>query len=141
MRIVLGAINATAITLLITAIVQPVNAISQGLRGDSEAIAMARTMIQQMGGSKLWAEAMTLRIVEEVHRPNERLPYRSETWRSLHEPSIWGRSQSAEVNRTFARTQAQGWNMDDGKLTKSSEMEVRQWVGRWPRNIYVMYHR
>jgi hypothetical protein len=141
MRSVWRPKTATAIILLITAIVIPGNARSQGLRGDSEAIAMARTMIQQMGGSRLWAEAMTLRIVEEVHHPNERLPYRSESWRSLNEPSIWGRSQSAEVDHTFARTHEQGWNLGEGRLTKLSEMDVRQWVGRWPRNIYVMFHR
>jgi hypothetical protein len=41
----------------------------------------------------------------------------------------------------FASAHAQGWNLDGERLMKSSEMEVRQWGGRWPRNIYVIYHR
>lgn len=117
------------------------NVQNQGLRGDPEAVAMARAMIQQLGGSKLWAEATTLYIIEEVHRPNVRLPYRSETWRSLREPAIWFRAQSTEINRNFARTATQGWNLNNGTLTRMNERELRQWNGYWPRNIYVMYHR
>jgi hypothetical protein len=113
----------------------------QGLRGDAEAVAMARTMIERLGGAAPWARATTLHVVEEVHRPNLRLPYRSETWRSLREPSIWGRGQSAEIDRAFARTRSAGWNLNGGTLTLLSEMELRQWVGYWPRNVYVMYHR
>jgi hypothetical protein len=130
-----------AALILIPSIALPHSAMNQGLRGEQEAIAMARTMIQQMGGSKLWAEATTLHIVEEVHRPNVRLPYRSETWRGLREPAIWGRGHSSEINRTFARTPTQGWNLFDGTMTRLSEMEIRQWAGSWPRNVYVMYHR
>jgi hypothetical protein len=113
----------------------------QGLQGDREAIAMARTMIQRLGGSKLWSEATTLYVVEEVHRPNLRHPYRSETWRNFREPAILYRSHSSEVRRSFARTSTQGWNLLDGKLTRMSERELRQWSGSWARNIYVMYHR
>jgi hypothetical protein len=111
------------------------------LRGDTAAVAMARAMVERLGGREVWAAAKTLHIVEEVHRPDVRLPYRSETWRSFDAPMIWGRSSSSEIERRFARTQTSGWNSDAGVVRLETPMEHRRWLGYWPLNIYVMYHR
>jgi hypothetical protein len=119
----------------------PALAAAQRLRGDAEAIAMARTLIDRMGGHTVWGRATTLHVIEEVHRPDVRLPYRSESWRSFTEPSIWGRSQSSEIDRGFARTRTGGWTADGAAIRMLSDLEHRRWLGYWPRNIYVMYHR
>ena len=134
-----------AVVLLIAAALltpaQTPQPVREGLRGDPEALAMARTMLERMGGREVWAKAATLYIVEEVHHPGERLPYRSEAWRSLREPKIRGTAKSAELDRSFANTPEQGWSLRGGRLTTLDAMQVRQWLGRWQRNIYVMYHR
>jgi hypothetical protein len=130
-----------ACVLLVSAGLSPREARAQGLQGDVEAVALARAMIERMGGRGPWAEAVTLYVVEEVHRPDVRLPYRSESWRSLREPNIWWRSRSSEIDRLFARTRTRGWSLQDGTFTVLNDAQLRQWVGYWPRNIYVMYHR
>jgi hypothetical protein len=112
-----------------------------GMRGEQEAIAMARTMMDRMGDRKLWSQSTTLHIVEEVHRASGTSPARSESWRLLREPSIWWQSVSDAGTRSFAYTQHQGWTSADGRITPASAFDVRQWQGRWPRNVYVMYHR
>jgi hypothetical protein len=113
----------------------------QQLRGDPDAIALARVMIGRMGDPALWASASTLHVIEEVHRPDVRTPYRSETWRSLVEPRIWYRGRPGGTERTFARTPDGGWDLRGGVLRRSSNLELRRWLGYWPRNVYVMYHR
>ena len=129
-----------SIALLLIASTPLSTAVAQ-LRGDSAAVAMARTMIARMGDTRVWAGARTMHVIEEVHRPDVRLPYRSETWRSLDAPRIWVRSRSAEIDRTLARSPTEGWELRDSVLRRATEMERRRWLGYWPRNIYVMYHR
>jgi hypothetical protein len=133
--------RAISCVLLLSTCLVTVTAQGQGLQGDDEAIAMARAMIERMGGRKMWADAAALHVIEEVHRPNVRLPYRSESWRWLREPNIWWRARSSEHDRSFARTRIQGWDLDDGKLTRLNERQLLQWLGNWPRNVYVMYYR
>ena len=114
---------------------------AQGLKGDPEAIALARRMMDQMGERSSWVNATSMHVLEESHPPDALGPLRSESWRMLREPSLWWLTEGPEGRRSFAYTRTQGWRLRDGRLTTVSDFDLRQWRGRWARNIYVMYHR
>jgi hypothetical protein len=114
---------------------------AQGLKGDPEAIVMARRMMDQMGERAAWVNATSMHVVEESYPPDSATPLRSESWKMLREPSLWWVTQGAEGSRSFAYTRTQGWRLRDGRLTTVGDLDLRQWRGRWARNVYVMYHR
>jgi hypothetical protein len=116
-------------------------AAAQGLRGDSAAIAMARTMIERMGGRAPWAAATVMRVVEDVHPANARQSHRSDGWRGLTEPELWWRTRTPEGERIIARSASGGWERRNATVTPSTVAGRRRWQGYWPRNIYVMYGR
>ncbi len=125
--------------LLVLAGASPAGA--QSMQGDPDALAIAQTMIERMGGSAIWARATTMNTIEEAHAASRRLPTRSESWRWLDEPTIWGHTQSEETDRYFASTAKAGWRLTDGTLTHLTDVEMQEWRGRWRGNLYVMYHR
>lgn len=111
------------------------------MHGSRDAVEMARTMIARMGGAEVWRRTTWLHIVEEVYRASDSHTSRSETWRSLTGPRIWGRSQSPASEQTFASTPDGGWRLTDGTLAILTDFERLEWLGRWRRNLYVMYRR
>ena len=124
------------------------NALAQGLRGDSAAVAMARAMIDRMGSRDHWTRARVMYVVEEVHRPNSAVPYRSESWRWLQRPEIRYRGVAPvdgrpdeQKERAFHWTASTGWSATGGIARPSTNDELRRWAGAWPRNVYVMYGR
>ena len=114
---------------------------AQGLRGDDDAVAMARRLIDRLGGAERWGRVRALHIVEEVHRADMAEPYRSESWRSLREPSIWFQAAPGGRRRAFARTVSGGWEVRGDSITSLPAADLRRWRGYWPRNIYVMFGR
>ena len=114
---------------------------SPGLKGEPGAIALARTMIERMGGRKIWAAAAALHVVEEAQRDEYATPARAEMWRDVRSARLWGRTTSTTFDRQFAFTSTSGWRLDAGTVTPLSDVEVVEWRGRWRGNIYVMYHR
>jgi hypothetical protein len=127
------------VLVVFTATAAPVHA--QELRGDSAAVAMARTMIDRMGGRAVWSAATAMRIVEDVHPASARAPHRSDGWRGLTEPELWWRTRTPEGERIIARSASGGWERRDATVTPSTNAGRRRWRGYWPRNIYVMYGR
>jgi hypothetical protein len=98
------------------------------MRGSRDAIEMAQTKIACMGGAAVWRRATWVHSIEEVHRATERHASRSETWRSLADARIWGRSDSPESPQTFAWTPDRGWRLTAGTLAILTDVE--SWSGR-----------
>jgi hypothetical protein len=138
-RVRLTTAIAGAVAGVVTVVAPALDA--QGLRGDAEAVRLARAMVERLGGRERWAAASTLHVVEEVHRPAEAAPYRSELWRWLRAPRIRGTSRRADGEHTFAYSPSAAWRLDAGVVTHLHDVERRQWVSAWPRNVYVVYAR
>ena len=62
------------------------NSVWADLKGDPEAIELAKQMIESIGGAEVWSTARTLYIVEKSRHPRFGDGLIAEFWRDLQEP-------------------------------------------------------
>ena len=112
-------------------------AAADGLRGDPEAIADARAMVETMGGAAIWAPLKSLHLVHEwfpFHRPdsyveNETLDFTGP--RSLAD-------RRSEINHAIRAYSPEGrrWSMNNGTLTMGGADELKNDLDRAPFNFF-----
>jgi hypothetical protein len=111
------------------------------MKGDSAAIAMARRMIENMGGAAIWAEANWLYARENAWFGSLDSVVDAQFWRRTDAPAEWGRLHSPQVRRDYAWTADGGWQRHNGALRHFDRAEMQSRLGWWAGEIYVMYVR
>lgn len=114
---------------------------SAQMKGDAEAVAAAKLMIETMGGAALWSKARWIYSQERAFFASLSEPAMVEFWRRTDAPEHWSRSVSKGSERRSAWTRDSGWRLRDGKVTEMSRADHQENLGWWPGEIYVMYAR
>ena len=126
--------------ILCTALLLLPRALSaQGMKGDTAAIALAKGLIERMGGARIWSRANWLYARERAFFANRDSAADVHFWRRTDAPAQW--SRSSELDRESAWTAASGWLREGSRLTLYDRSRLQQRVGWWPGEIYVMYVR
>jgi hypothetical protein len=112
-------------------------ALADGLRGDPEAIADARAMVETMGGAAIWAPLGSLHMVHEWHPHDRRDSYVENEILDLTGPRSFADRRSEISHQVRAYSPEGGrWNMADGKLTRGSAAQLAADLKRAPFNFY-----
>lgn len=112
---------------------------TQALSGDAEALAMARRMVEQLGGRETWSRARWVYAREEAWFANRAGPADVEFWRRADGPGQWHRAQGPDWSRAHAWTGSSGWRQRDG-VTSDFTTQDLQFVHGWRRGeVYLMY--
>lgn len=108
-----------------------------GLRGDSTAIAAARTMVDAMGGVRIWKLMKSVRLVHEWFPLDRSDSYLETETLDLTGPRSHAdrRSEISHEIRAYS-PEGGGWRIRDGKLTKSSPAALEADLARAPFNFY-----
>jgi len=109
----------------------------RGLRGDPEAIADARAMVERMGGEHIWAQLGTVHFVHEWYPWNRVDAYVENEILDLTGPRSWV-DRKSEIHRTIRAYSPEGgrWSVTDGDFTRTNEAEVKRDLARAPFNFY-----
>ena len=112
------------------------------LKGDAEAVELAKRMIESIGGKELWARARTLYVIEKSRHPRYGDGLMSEFWRDLQVPQERFSIQNENMDYSKGWTEKGGWTVSKGDLQlKTAEEVATEELRYWPGEIYVMYHR
>jgi hypothetical protein len=111
------------------------------MTGDADALALARRMIENMGGREAWANARWLYAREEAHYANRASPADAQFWRRLDAPGGRWRIRATGYSRDVVWNQGAGYRVIDGAHAEFSATDLQQEVGWWRGDIYTMYSR
>jgi hypothetical protein len=112
-------------------------AAASGLRGDPTAIAAARSMVDAMGGARIWKPLKSLRLVHEWFPWNRSDSYIETETLDLTGPRSHAdrRSEIRHEIRTYS-PEGGGWRIQDRKLALSSPEALAADLARAPFNFY-----
>jgi len=112
-------------------------AAADGLRGNVEAIADARAMVEKMGGAAIWANLETVHFVHEwdiVNRPDR---YLENEVLDLTGPRSWVTMKSETYDRVRAYSPEHGyWSTTGGEFSRGSDEALANAIERAPYSIY-----
>lgn len=134
------AVMLAAVTLAVGSLPKATAAL-QALKGDPEAVALARQMINQMGDRQVWARARWIYTAERAFYANRADPVEVAFWRRTTTPAEWGSLSTTGLTRLYAWTEKGGWLHRNAERRVFSREEIQTRVGWWSGEIYVMYHR
>ncbi len=116
-----------------------VRAQENGLRGDPEAIAKAKAMVESMGGVEIWSHISSVHFVHDwypYYRPDS---YREEEVLDLTGTRSWVKMQNEIYHRVRAYSPEHGyWSMLNGELSAGNEESFKNAMARGPFNLYRM---
>lgn len=118
-----------------------VSPVRTAFKGDPQAAALARRMIDHMGDRQAWAAARWIYTRERAYSATRRGPFDLEFWRATTTPAEWGRLTGPDFSRVYAWTKDGGWRLENGEQRAYTRDEMQSRLGYWPGEIYVMYHR
>jgi hypothetical protein len=108
-----------------------------GLRGDPTAIAAARTMVETMGGVRIWGPLQSLTLVHEWYPWNRPDSYIETETLDLTGPRSHA-DRKSEISHYVRAYGPEGgsWRIQDGRFTASSAEAVAADLARAPFNFY-----
>lgn len=111
--------------------------ISRGLRGDTEAIADAKAMVETMGGVEIWKQLKSLHFKHEWYPANRIDTYIENEILDLTAPKSRA-DRKSEINHTIRVYSPKGkyWKLTNGTLTYGSEKLLKTSVERASFNFY-----
>jgi hypothetical protein len=112
---------------------------AQAMTGDSQAIALARGMIEAMGGRDAWSGAKWMYAREDAWYAARPGPADAQFWRAVDRPAQRARVTGPGWSRESAWTPDSGYRIRDGVRTSMSAEDLQASVGWWRGEIYVMY--
>lgn len=115
--------------------------VSAEFKGDSQAIALARRMIDQMGDRSAWANARWIYTAERAFYATRPDPGEVAFWRATTTPAEWGSISTTGLKRLYAWTAKSGWRHQNEERRAFTREEIQSRIGWWHGEIYVMYHR
>ncbi|WDI30794.1 hypothetical protein PUV54_12605 [Hyphococcus flavus] len=125
----LSILNVTAIA----------SAQGDGLRGDPEAIAEAKAMVQAMGGEKIWSQVASVRFVHDWHPYNRPDIYREIEILDMTGVRSWVEMKSEIYHYVRAYSPEHGyWSMTNGEFSKGSDESLQNAISRGPFSLYRM---
>lgn len=113
----------------------------QGMQGDTAAVAMARRIVDNMGGAQLWAQANWVYTREHARFAVRDSALDVQFWRRTDSPAEWASITSHQFRRAWAWTAAGGWEARNGDVRGYDRAEMQSRLGWWAGEIYVMYVR
>jgi len=119
------------------ALLIPSAACAQGMRGDPEALADARAMVEKMGGATIWSQMNTIHFVHEWYPWNREDSYVEDEILDLTGPRSRA-DRKSEINHVVRAYSPEGgrWDMTNGAVTHASEEVLAQDLGRAAFNFY-----
>jgi hypothetical protein len=111
--------------------------ISNGLRGDSLAIAHAKEMVETMGGIEIWRQLKSLHFVHEWHPVNRVDTYVENEILDLTSSRSWVERKS-EISYSIRAYSPEGkyWTIKDGVFKYGNENIWKAAIKRAPFNFY-----
>ncbi|MBK5096353.1 MAG: hypothetical protein JJE01_01135 [Gemmatimonadetes bacterium] len=108
-----------------------------GNRGDPDAIAAAREMVETMGGIEIWAQLGTVHFVHEWYPWNRVDSYVENEILDLTGPRSWV-DRKSEIHRQIRAYSPEGghWSISDGEFKRSSDEVRDSALERAPFNFY-----
>lgn len=108
-----------------------------GMRGDPEALAEARAMVEAMGGVDIWAQLRSVHFVHEWYFWNRVDSYVENEILDLTGPRSWVEMRSEIYHRLRAYSPEHGyWNVVDGEFSYASDEALAAALERAPYSIY-----
>jgi hypothetical protein len=108
-----------------------------GVRGEAEAIAEARAMVESMGGVEIWSRLESVHFVHEWHLWNRVDSYVENEILDLTGPRSWVEMRSEIYHRLRAYSpEHRYWNVVDGDFAFASDEDLRNAMERAPFNLY-----
>lgn len=115
----------------------PTSAQEQGLRGDPDAIADAKAMVETMGGAIIWRTLDSVHFVHEwdiVNRPDT---YLETEILDLTGPRSYVTMDSEIYSRIRAYSpENRYWNIENGEFSYASDQSLANAMSRAPYSIY-----
>lgn len=108
-----------------------------GLRGDPEAIADARAMVETMGGATIWRELGTLHFVHEWYPWHRADSYIENEILDMTAPRS-SADRRSEIDHALRVYSPEGgrWTMHNGQLTRGTAAQLEADLARAPFNFY-----
>ncbi len=109
----------------------------EGMRGDREALADARAMVETMGGAAIWSQMKTLHLVHEWFPWNRADSYVEEETLDLTGPRSRA-DRKSEINHAIRAYSPEGgrWDSSNGVITRAGKDAVAEDLKRAPFNFY-----
>ena len=108
-----------------------------GVRGDSEAIAEARAMVERMGGLEIWAQLRSVHFVHEWDIYSRIDTYIENEILDLTGPRSWVTMESEIYSRLRAYSpEDRYWNVVNGEFSYASDAAFENAMERAPYSIY-----
>jgi len=126
-----------AIFTLILFFSLPSNAQEQGLRGDADAIADAKAMVETMGGAAIWKTLESVHFVHEWDIANRPDIYLEHEILDLTGPRSYVTMDSEIYKRIRAYSpEHRYWNIVNGEFSYASDQSFANAMERAPYSIY-----
>ncbi|MEP1094773.1 MAG: hypothetical protein ABJG78_06655 [Cyclobacteriaceae bacterium] len=107
-----------------------------GIRGDKEAIAEAETMVEAMGGKKIWSQLKSVHFVHKWYFWNKE-PYIENEILDLTGSRSWVEMKNEIYHRLRAYSpENKYWNVINGEFAYTSEESFDAAMGTAPYNIF-----
>ncbi|MBL7995032.1 hypothetical protein JNM05_06625 [bacterium] len=105
------------------------------IRGEPEAVAEAKAMVETMGGLKIWAEMKSIHFVHDWHFWNRVDSYREDEILDLVDPFSWIEMKSEIYHRIRVYSPENNWNVTDGVFSVATEQQSKAYKNRAPFHI------
>jgi len=110
---------------------------TEGVRGDAEAIAEAKAMVESMGGMQIWAQLKSVHFVHEWFPYHRIDSYIENEILDLTGPRSWVEMKSEVYHRLRAYSpEHKYWNVVNGKFSYADEKALASHMERAPYSIY-----
>ena len=114
---------------------------SEGLRGDTAAIADARAMVEKMGGMAIWRNTRSVHFVHEWDIMNRPDRYLEHEILDMTGPRSWVSMDSELSSTVRAYSPEHGyWRLVDGELTRGDAQRLENAMERAPYSLYRLAH-
>ncbi len=108
-----------------------------GIRGEPEAIKMARLMVESMGGQEIWSQLKSLHFVHEWYPSNRVDAYIEDEILDLTGPRSWVKMKSEIYHRVRAYSpEHRYWSLLNGEFSYGSQDRLAAAMERAPFSIY-----
>ncbi len=110
---------------------------ASGLSGDPEAVELAQSMVEAMGGKEIWSQLKSLHFVHRWYPSNRVDSYLEDEILDLTGPRSWVKMKSEIYHRIRAYSPEHNyWSLTNGSFSYGSETSLNAAMERAPYNIY-----
>jgi len=129
------------LTMILTFMLLSMNSFCQkkssGIRGEPEAIADAKAMVETMGGQEIWSQLKSIHFVTEWYPCDRVDSYVENEVLDLTGPRSWAdrKSEISHITRAYS-PEGKHWSIVNGKFSYASDEVFRNDTIRAPFNFY-----